>query len=83
MISTRPLDRSGKDEPIRSNLANPKIAPETAVAYELLEQTSSGRDFEVTADGDGVVWFIVGTDSGFEGLITLYYDTISVVLEPK
>ena len=63
------------------DLANPNITPETARAYELMEQNSSGRDFEVTADANGVVWFIVGTDSGFEGLTTLYYGTISVVME--
>jgi hypothetical protein len=37
----------------------------------------------LTADEAGVVWFIAGTDSGFEGLTTLYYDTITVVLEEK
>jgi hypothetical protein len=48
-----------------------------------MEQNSACRDFEVTADEDGVLWFIAGTDSGFEGLTTLYYDTITVVLEQK
>ena len=66
-----------------ANLANPNITPDTAGAYELMEQNSVGRDFDVSADSNGVVWFIVGTDSGFEGLTTLYYDTISVVLELK
>ena len=65
------------------DLPNPNINPETAGAYALMEQTSSRRDFEVAAGEDGVVWFIVGTGSGFEGLTTLYYDTSSVVLEPK
>ena len=41
------------------------------------------REFDVMADESGALWFIVGTDSGFEGLTTLYYDTITVVLEPK
>ena len=48
-----------------------------------MEQDSLGRDFEVTADEDGVLWFIAGTDSGFEGLTALYYDTITVVLEQQ
>lgn len=38
---------------------------------------------EVAADDDGVLWFIVGTDSGFEGMTTVYYDEITVVLEDK
>ena len=65
-----------KNEPVNYDLA-------TDGFYELMEQNSAGREFEVTADEDGVVWFIAGTDSGFEGLTTLYYDTISVVLEQK
>jgi hypothetical protein len=69
--------QEGQDMINIGDLANPNIAPETAGAYELMGQNSSGRDFEVTADENGVVWFIVGTDSGFEGLTTLYYDTIS------
>jgi len=75
--------QEGEDMINIGDLANPNLTPETAGAYERMEQNSSGRDFEVTADENGVVWFIVGTDSGFEGLTTLYYDTLSVVLEPK
>jgi heat shock protein HslJ len=73
----------GEDMINIGDMANPNITSETAGAYERMEQNSSGRDFEVTADENGVVWFIVGTDSGFEGLTTLYYDTITVVLAPK
>lgn len=66
-----------------NNMANPNMTPASAGSYELMEQNSVGREFEVTADGDGVLWFIAGTDSGFEELMTVYYDTITVVLEPK
>ncbi len=65
------------------DMANPNLTPALAGSYELMEQNSGGREFEVTADENGVLWFIVGTDSGFEGLTTLYYDTITVVLEQK
>lgn len=36
----------------------------------------------VTADSGGNVWLIVGTDSGFEGTTTLYYQRIEVRLTP-
>ena len=75
--------REGEDMINIGTMANPNITPDTAGAYELMEQNSVGRDFEVTADANGVVWFIMGTDSGFEGLTTLYYDTISVALEQQ
>jgi len=73
----------GEDMINIGDMANPNLTPETAGSYELMEQNSGGREFEVTADEDGVLWFIVGTDSGFEGLTALYYDTITVVLEQK
>ena len=73
----------GEDMINIGDMANPNLTAESAGSYELMEQNSVGREFEVTADEDGVLWFIVGTDSGFEGLSTIYYDTITVVLEEK
>jgi heat shock protein HslJ len=73
----------GEDMINIGDMANPNLTPDTAGSYELMEQNSAGRLFEVTADEDGVVWFIAGTDSGFEGLTTVYYDAIAVVLEEK
>jgi heat shock protein HslJ len=73
----------GEDMINIGDMANPNLTPATAGSYELMEQNSSGREFEVTADEDGLIWFIVGTDSGFEGLTTLYHDTITVILEQK
>jgi len=72
----------GEDMINIGDMANPNLTPKTAGSYELMEQTSIGREFQVTADKDGVLWFIAGTDSGFEGLTALYYDTITVVLVP-
>jgi heat shock protein HslJ len=73
----------GEDMINIGDMANPNLTPETAGSYELMEQNSVGREFEATADEDGTLWFIAGTDSGFEGLTTVYYDTITVVLEEK
>jgi heat shock protein HslJ len=73
----------GEDMIVIGDMANTNITPESVGSYELMERNSSGREFEVTADDDGVLWFIAGTDSGFEGLTTLYYDTITVILEQQ
>ena len=75
--------QEGEDMINIGDMANPNITPASAGSYELMEQDSLGREFEVTADEDGVLWFIAGTDSGFEGLTTLYYDAITVVLEQE
>jgi len=73
----------GEDMINIGDMANPNLTPESVGTYELMAQNSASREFVVTADKDGGLWFIVGTDSGFEGLSTLYYDTITVVLEEK
>jgi heat shock protein HslJ len=73
----------GEDMINIGDMANPNVSAEDTGAYERMEQNSSGRDFEVKADENGVAWFIVGTDSGFEGLTALYYDSITVVLEQR
>jgi hypothetical protein len=38
--------------------------------------------FPVTSSADGKVFAILGTDSGFEGVTTLFYDRISITLTP-
>jgi hypothetical protein len=37
----------------------------------------------VTADENGSVWLIVGTDSGFEGVTEIYYNDVTVDLEKR
>jgi hypothetical protein len=38
--------------------------------------------YKVTANPDGELWLLVGTDSGFEGLTGIYYQRIEVTLKP-
>ena len=49
--------------------------------YVAIERTYS-HEFAVEADESGELWLLVGTDSGFEGLNTLYYLEIDVELHP-
>ncbi len=58
-----------------------KLSDEFDYDYEIKKLDNEGNPLEVTADEDGNLWIFVGTDSGFEGRTTLYYDTIKVVLE--
>ncbi len=59
-------------------LANPNIDLDTYTGeeYALMTLDSQERVFTVTADNNGVVWVIAGTDSGFEGPTKVYYDKI-------
>jgi hypothetical protein len=47
-----------------------------------LIQRSHQHTSNVAANANGELWLIVGTDSGFEGLTRLYYQSIKVKLTP-
>ena len=40
------------------------------------------HQYTVNASQDGELWLLVGTDSGFEGITGIYYQTIAVTLQP-
>lgn len=46
--------------------------------WMLISRSNAEEAFEAETDSSGSLWLIVGTDSGFEGLTTLYYDAIEV-----
>jgi hypothetical protein len=56
------------------------IAVESA-EYNLITRSNSSQSipFIVRSSALGELWLIVGTDSGFEGVTTLYYTKINVV----
>lgn len=53
-----------------------------AFVYQRIARTNRATPMRVTADATGKLWLIVGTDSGFEGITTLYYDEIKAQFEP-
>jgi hypothetical protein len=50
--------------------------------YELKELTSDPQVLTVQADDDGRLWLIVGIDSGFESLTSLWFSRVDVRLSP-
>jgi len=70
---------SGADMKVVGNLSNTFHCPNDTFQAKAL--VLSG--FSVQSAADGSVWIIVGTDSGFEGITTLYYDKIAVTLTPS
>lgn len=50
-------------------------------AYTLIRRGNADRPFEVPTDGQGGLWLIIGTDSGFEGLSNLYYNSVAIKLD--
>ncbi|WP_091216477.1 copper amine oxidase N-terminal domain-containing protein [Paenibacillus sp. BC26] len=62
----------GKDVKVIGNAAKPDAAKE---GYQRVEFTYSAK---VTANDKGEVYILIGADSGYEGLSTLYFDDIKV-----
>jgi hypothetical protein len=51
--------------------------------YSLINRNNAQTPFEAQANDAGELWLVVGTDSGFEGITTIYYTKIAVSLEPQ
>ena len=47
-----------------------------------MKTVESQDPFQVTADAEGTVWVIVGTDSGFEARTELYYTRVRADFQP-
>ena len=65
----------GPDMIVLGNFANG-----TDQSEYTLKTLRNTEPFLATADADGKLWFVVGTDSGYESTTTIYYDAISVSL---
>lgn len=70
---------SGKSMLVLGDLAHPEV-DEVDPKYLIKTMDNVGSPLSVEADDEGRVWLVVGTDSGFEGLTTLYYAHISYEL---
>lgn len=53
-----------------------------SVFAEKTVQTTTSQRIPLYSDAQGKVWVFVGTDSGYEGLTSLYYKSIEIALEP-
>ena len=69
----------GESMVVVGHVAHPAV---TGEEYRLKSLDNAGRPVSVTADGEGRLWLIVGTDSGFEGLSAFYYAGIACTLTP-
>lgn len=54
---------------------------DTTTVFSLISRSNAGRLFTITTDDRGAVWVCIGTDSGFEGVTTLYYSRISLTFD--
>ena len=72
---------SGTDAIVLGNIATSTATSE----YMLISRNStaygasSNDPFKVQSNSAGEIWLIVGTDSGFEGITTVYYTKVNVL----
>ena len=48
--------------------------------YQLIRRDNLQNPIQIRTDSNGSMWLIIGTDSGFEGVTTLYYNSVEVTL---
>lgn len=53
---------------------------DTTTVYTLIKRDNISDPIDVTTDEYGEFWVIIGTDSGFEGITTLYYNKIKITI---
>lgn len=76
--------QAGEAAAIAGDVAN-GIPCEEALAsedapYAMVERTAG---IEASTDDEGHLWLFVGTDSGFEGRTSIYYDRIELVFSAQ
>jgi hypothetical protein len=67
--------QSGTNAVVIGNVANSTLCEQNIRRYEI-KQLSTVQPVLVTTDATGSVWLLVGTDSGFEAVTSLYYTHI-------
>ncbi|MDX5423324.1 MAG: hypothetical protein LPK14_13800 [Hymenobacteraceae bacterium] len=68
--------QGGEDMVVLGNIG----IPGEDFRYQLIQRDNLQNPIQITTDNTGSMWLIIGTDSGFEGTTTLYYNTIEVEL---
>jgi hypothetical protein len=49
--------------------------------YKIINRNNTGNPFKITTNSNGEFWLMIATDSGFEGITTLYYKSINIKIE--
>jgi len=70
---------SGQNAVVLGDIAIPADATDYTIISRSNIASSYGPLFMAQTNSDGEIWLIVGTDSGFEGITTLYYTRINIV----
>jgi hypothetical protein len=64
---------------VLGDIAIPANASEYTLITRSNAASSSSPVFMAQTNNDGEIWLLVGTDSGFEGITTIYYTRINII----
>jgi hypothetical protein len=68
--------QSGMDMKVIGNFANG-----TDLNVYKIKQLNTSAPLDVRANQQGEIWLVIGTDSGFEGKTTIFYNSIQVTIK--
>ena len=57
------------------------VSDDFPAPFTLVNRNNLSQPISLRTNNQGELWLIIGTDSGFEGITTLYYKSIKVTLE--
>ncbi len=72
----------GEKALVLGDVASSQTCGQGQPQWEIKQLTSGAETITVTAVGDGRVWLLMGTDSGFEATTSLYYTRLLATFEP-
>ncbi|WP_416307991.1 hypothetical protein [Neptunicella sp. SCSIO 80796] len=72
----------GTNAKVIGNVVVPGLACEGGDFGSKTLATTSETQLEFTSSANGSIWLFVGTDSGYEGRTEVYYDKISITVQP-
>ncbi len=79
-------ETGGRDALVLGTIANPNLELGDDFSTFALHDLSTDRELReltATTDVDGGLWLFVGTDSGYVGFTTQFYEAIEVTLSPQ
>jgi len=50
-------------------------------SYKIINRNNIGNPFTISTNSNGEFWLMIATDSGFEGITTLYYKSINIIID--
>ena len=75
------IDKGNQSEGGYDMIVIGDFSNDTDQSVYTLKTATNQNYFQVESNDDGELWIVVGTDSGYEGTTTIYYNKIEVIVD--